>query len=180
MSVKTFLGNGVVAIGGYFGAKVAVLATTAPNVETAMSYATQFNEPYSIVGLIVPNWIGAVLYVLFLVIGSIFGSNQQTPVDGKFKRAWLKPIYSLVFGSSMTLFVMPLIYPNITIWGLIFPALFFASIGAVAIYFVIAFFTSEKLWTLIEVWAHGGAGELLAEITRRSKNALKAIFGGSK
>lgn len=167
MSLKTVLGNVAVATAG--------VAQSA-----AIGYATQFNEPYSIVGLVVPNWIGVVLYVLFLVIGSIFGSNQQTPVDGKFKRAWLKPVYSLVFGASMTLFVMPLIYPNITIWGLIFPALFFASIGAVAIYFIIAFFTSEKLWTLIDTWAHGGAGEVLAEITRRSKNALKAIFGGSK
>lgn len=167
MSFKTVLGNAAVATAG--------VAQSA-----AIGYATQFNEPYSVVGLIVPNWIGAMLYILFLVIGSIFGANQQTPVDGKFKKAWLKPIYSLVFGVSMTLFVMPLIYPNITIWGLILPALFFASIGAVAIYFIIAFFTSEKLWTLIDTWAHGGAGAVLAEITRRGKNAFNAIFGGGK
>lgn len=180
MSIKTTLGNGVVAIGGYFGAKTAVLASAAPKADVAMSYAAQFNDPYSIVGFVVPNWLGVALYVIFWLAGAVFGGNQKTPVDGKFKRPWLKPIYSMIFGVAMTLFVMPLIYPNITIWGLILPVLFFTSIGAVAIYMVIAFFTSEKLWSLITLWAHGGAGEVLAEITRRGKNALKAIFGGGQ
>lgn len=180
MSIKAALGNSVVAVGGYIGAKYAVLVSTAPRTDAAISYAAQFNEPYSIVGLVVPNWIGVVLYIVFWLAGAVFGANQPTPVDGKFKRAWLKPIYSMIFGVAMTLFVMPAIYPQITIWGLILPVLFFTSIGAVAIYMVIAFFTSQKLWSLITLWAHEGAGEALAEVTRRGKNALKAIFGGGQ
>lgn len=180
MSIKAYLGNGVVAVGGYVGAKTAVLAAAAPSQAAAVGYAAQFHEPYSLVGLIVPNWLGAALYAAFLVLGAIFGANQETPVDKKFTRPYLKPVYSLVFGAAMTLFVMPLFYPDITIWGLIFPALFFSAIGAVVIYFVIAFFTSERLWLLVTEWGHGSIGEILADIGGRIKAALKAFTGGGK
>lgn len=180
MDYKATLGNSLVAVGGFMGAQASVLAHAAPQVSAppVLGYAAQFHEPYSIVGLVVPNWIGVALYVLFLVIGAIFGANQQTAVDGKFTRVFLKPIYSLVFGVAMTLFVMPKVYPDITIWGLIFPALFFAAIGAVVIYFVIAFFTSEKLWSTITDWANASTTEILADIGKRIKNAIKAILGG--
>lgn len=175
MSIKSTLGNASVALGGAIGAKAAVLSSAPP-----VGYAAQFHEPYSIVGLLVPNWLGTALYVAFLVLGAIFGANQKTAVDGKFTRAWLKPVYSLVFGAGMTLFVMPLFYPNITVWGLILPALFFASIGAVAIYFVIAFFTSERLWFMITDWGYSSVAEYLKGLPARVNAALKAFFGGGK
>lgn len=180
MTLRSTLGNSAVAIGGAIGAKAAVL-TNAPHVSAApFGYAAQFHEPYSIVGLMVPNWLGVALYVAFLAMGAVFGANQKTAIDDKFTRPWLKPIYSLVFGVAMTLFVMPIFYPAVTIWGLIFPALFFAAIGAVVIYMVIAFFTSEKLWATVTEWGHGGVGEILAEVGARARDALKAIFGGGR
>ena len=181
MTIKSTLGNSAVAMGGAIGAKAAVL-TNSPHVAAAapIGYAAQFHEPYSIVGLMVPNWLGLALYVAFLVLGTIFGANQKTAVDDKFTRPWLKPIYSLVFGVAMTLFVMPMFYPDVTIWGLIFPALFFAAIGAVSIYMVIAFFTSEKLWATFTEIGHGSAADIFTEVVKRGKNALLAIFGGGK
>lgn len=180
MSIKTTLGNTLVALGGYVGSKTAVLANSAPEADVAVSYAAQFHTPYSIVGFIVPNWLGVALYCTFLLVGIVFGANQKTAVDGKFNKPWLKPIYSLVFGVAITLFVIPKFYPDITIWGLIIPALFFASIGAVVIYFVIAFFTSARLWGVLTEWGHGNTIELLAEVSRRMKDALKALLGGGK
>lgn len=179
MTIKATLGNVAVALGGAVGTKAAVL-TNSPHVAAAtpIGYAAQFHEPYSIVGLMVPNWLGLALYVAFLVLGTIFGSNQKTAVDDKFTRPWLKPIYSLVFGAAMTLFVMPIFYPAITIWGLIFPALFFAAIGAVAIYMIIAFFTSEKLWDIFTNWGYVSITEYLTGLPARIKAAAQAFLGG--
>lgn len=174
MSIKATLGNGLIAVGGYAGAKTAVLATA------TIEYSAQFNEPYSLVGFVVPNWFGLVFYILFLVFGTIASINQPTPVDDKFKHTFLKPLYSFFFGVMVTLFVLPIFYPDITIWALIMPAGFFAAIGSVVIYYVIAFFTSNRLWLMISEWGYKSIGEYLKGLPDRLRAAAKAFFGGDK
>ena len=139
----------------------------------------QLADPYLLVGFTVPNWLGLVFFVIALICGTIAGMNQPTPVDAKFKRAYLKPFYSLGFGVLVTLFFVPHFYPDITIWSLIVPAAFCAAIGSVVIYYVIAFFTSEKLWAVINTEAHSSAPELLKIAFDWSKGVLRAIFGRS-
>lgn len=179
MTFKTLIGNSMIFAGSYIGTKTAVLAATATEV-TTVEYMTQFNASYTLVGFVVPNWWSIVFYILFLIFGTIVGANQVTPVDDKFKYAFLKPFYSLAFGVLVTLFVLPQIYPDITLWALIVPAGFFSAIGAVIIYFVIAFFTSKKLWMMLSDWGYTYIAEYLTGLPSRIKAAIKAFAGGDK
>ena len=179
MTVKNMIGNAMIFAGTYVGTKTAVLTSTATEVTTT-EYMTQFNTMYSLVGFVVPNWWGIVFYVLFLVFGAIASANQATPVDDKFKYAFLKPFYSLAFGVLVTLFVLPIFYPEVTIWALIVPAGFFAAVGAVIIYYVIAFFTSNKLWQMLSDWGYKSIAEYLTGLPSRIKAALKAFAEDDK
>lgn len=188
MTIRATIGNAVIATGGYVATKAAALSTTNTLTDSAAStdiaaptgvYLLQLSDPYVLVGFTVPNWLGIVFFVLALICGTVAGMNQETAVDAKFKRAYLKPFYSLAFGILITLFVVPAFYPNITIWSLIVPAAFSSAIGSVVIYFVIAFFTSERLWSVINTEAHGSAPELIKMFFDWGKGVLKAIVGRS-
>lgn len=186
MTIRAAIGNGIIATGGYVATKAAAISSadiTPPSaaevVPTSNVYLLQLADPYLLVGFTVPNWLGVVFFVIALICGTIAGMNQETPVDAKFKRAYLKPFYSLAFGILVTLFVVPHFYPDITIWSLIVPAAFCAAIGSVVIYYVIAFFTSEKLWAVINTEAHSSAPELLKIAFDWGKGVLRAIFGRS-
>lgn len=186
MTIRAFVGNGVIATMGYLATQAAALSTsnitppTTVNVaQPANIYLFQLSDPYLLVGFTVPNWLGIVFFVIALICGTIAGMNQETPVDAKFKRAYLKPFYSLGFGILGTLFIVPSFYPDVTIWSLIMPAAFFAAIGSVVIYYVIAFFTSERLWVLISTEAHNTAPELLKGVFEWGMNVFKALIGRS-
>ena len=186
MTIRAIFGNAMIATGGYVATKAAALSaaditppSTTEVVPQSSVYLLQLADPYLLVGFTVPNWLGIVFFVLALICGTVAGMNQDTPVDTKFKRAYLKPFYCLGFGILITLFVVPIFYPDITIWGLIVPAAFCASIGSVVIYFVIAFFTSERLWAVINTEAHSSAPELIKGIFDWGKGILKAVIGRS-
>lgn len=178
MTIKTTLGNGLVAIGGYAGTKTIGL------VLAATDYTSQLSTPYSLAGFIVPQWFGIAFYIAFLVFGTAVGVNQPTPFDEKMKYAILRPFYSLAFGVLGSVFIMPLFYPDITIWGMIIPAAFFAAIGVAVIYSVVAFFTSSRLWLIISEWGYKSVGEYLKGLPERisaaASAAAKAFFGGDK
>lgn len=184
MTIRAFVGNGVIALMGYMTTGAAALSTskitpptTVDVVRPASIYLLQLSEPYLLVGFTVPNWLGIVFFVIALICGTIAGMNQETPVDAKFKRSYLKPFYSLGFGVLGTLFIIPSFYPDVTIWSLIMPAAFFAAIGSVVIYYVIAFFTSERLWVLISTEAHNSAPELLKSVFSWGVGVIKALVG---
>lgn len=186
MTIRATIGNAMIATGGYVATKAAALSTidasspaAANVVPTTNGYLLQLADPYLLVGFTVPNWLGIVFFVIALICGTVAGMNQETPVDDKFKRAYLKPFYCLGFGILITLFVVPVFYPDITIWSLIVPAAFCASIGSVVIYFVIAFFTSERLWAVINTEAHSSAPEIIKGIFDWGKGILKAVIGRS-
>ena len=184
MTIRAILGNAMIATGGYVATKTAALSaadvTTPAVTEVAAKtdvYLLQLADPYLLVGFTVPNWLGIVFFVVALVFGTIAGVNQKTPIDDKFKRTYLKPFYSLGFGILMTLFVVPAFYPDITIWSLIVPAAFCAAIGSVVIYYVIAFFISEKLWAVINTEAHSSAPEIIKGVFNYFKGILMAAIG---
>lgn len=184
MTIRAMFGNGIIATVGYVATKTAALSTvdTAPPpaievVQPANVYLFQLADPYLLVGFTVPNWLGIVFFVIALIFGTIAGMNQETPIDGKFKRAYLKPFYSLSFGILVTLFVVPAFYPDVTIWSLIVPAGFFAAIGSVVIYYVIAFFTGEKLWALINTEAHSSSPDMIKAVFGYFKGILMAFIG---
>lgn len=186
MTIRAMFGNAMIATGGYVATKAAALSaaditppSTTEVVPESSAYLLQLADPYLLVGFTVPNWLGIVFFVIALIGGTIVGWNQETPVDDKFKRSYLKPFYSLGFGILITLFVVPVFYPDITIWSLIVPAAFCASIGSVVIYFVIAFFTSERLWAVINTEAHSSAPELIKMAFDWGKGVLKAVIGRS-
>lgn len=186
MSIRATIGNGLIATGGYVATKAAAISSaeiTPPSaaevVPVSNVYLLQLADPYLLVGFTVPNWLGIVFFVIALICGTIAGMNQETPVDAKFKRAYLKPFYSLGFGILVTLFVVPNFYPDITIWSLIVPAAFCSAIGSVVIYFVIAFFTSDRLWSVIDTEAHNSAPELIKIVFNYCKGVLKAVLGRS-
>lgn len=184
MTIRAILGNAMIATGGYVATKTAALSAadiTTPATSEVLPktsvYLFQLADPYLLVGFTVPNWLGIVFFVIALVFGTIAGVNQKTPVDDKFKRAYLKPFYSLGFGILITLFVVPAFYPDITIWSLIVPAAFCAAIGSVVIYYVIAFFISEKLWAVINTEAHSSAPEMIRAVFGYFKGILMAAIG---
>lgn len=186
MTIRAAIGNGIIATGGYVATKAAALSAsniTPPSavevVPTTNVYLLQLADPYLLVGFTVPNWLGVVFFIIALICGTIAGMNQETPVDTKFKRTYLKPFYSLGFGILITLFVVPAFYPDITIWSLIVPAAFCAAIGSVVIYYVVAFFTSERLWAVINTEAHSSAPELIKIVFEWFKGVLKALIGRS-
>ena len=186
MTIRAAIGNTAIAAGGYVATKAAALSAadiTPPSatevVPVSNVYLFQLADPYLLVGFTVPNWLGIVFFVLALICGTVAGMNQPTPVDKHFKRTYLKPFYSLAFGILVTLFVVPIAYPDITIWGLIVPAAFSASIGAVVIYYVIAFFTSERLWAILDKEAHSSAPELVKMVFDYLKGLLRAFLGRS-
>lgn len=186
MTIRASIGNAMIATGGYVATRAAALSTaditTPATTEVLPStnvYLLQLADPYLLVGFTVPNWLGIVFFIIALVFGTIAGMNQKTPVDAKFNRVYLKPFYSLAFGILITLFVVPAFYPDITIWGLIVPAAFSAAIGSVVIYYVIAFFTSERLWAVINTEAHSSAPELIKIVFDWGKGILKAVIGRS-
>ena len=184
MTIRAILGNAMIATGGYVATKAAALSAadiTPPSVvEVAPPtsvYLFQLADPYLLVGFTVPNWLGIVFFVIALVFGTIAGMNQPTPIDDKFKRVYLKPFYSLAFGILITLFIVPRFYPDITIWSLIVPAGFCAAIGSVVIYYVIAFFTGEKLWAIINTEAHSSAPDMIKAVFGYFKGILMAFIG---
>lgn len=184
MTIRAAFGNGIIAMGGYVATKAAALSAsdiTTPSVVEVVPknnvYLFQMADPYLLVGFTVPNWLGVVFFVIALIFGTIAGMNQETPIDSKFKRIYLKPFYSLSFGILVTLFVVPTFYPDITIWSLIVPAAFFAAIGSVVIYYVIAFFISEKLWAVINTEAHSSAPEMIKAVFNYFKGILMAAIG---
>lgn len=187
MTIRASIGNGIIATVGYVATKAAALSsvnTLADGAESATEvaaptgvYLLQLSDPYVLVGFTVPNWLGLVFFVIALICGTIAGMNQETPVDAKFKRAYLKPFYSLGFGILVTLFVVPHFYPDITIWSLIVPAAFFTAIGSVVIYYVIAFFISERLWAVINTEAHSSAPEMIKAVFGYFKGILMAVIG---
>lgn len=186
MTIRASIGNGIIATVGYVATKAAALSsvntladgTSATEVAAPTGvYLLQLSDPYVLVGFTVPNWLGLVFFVIALICGTIAGMNQETPVDAKFKRAYLKPFYSLGFGILVTLFVVPHFYPDITIWSLIVPAAFFTAIGSVVIYYVIAFFISEKLWAVINTEAHSSAPEMIKAVFGYFKGILMAVIG---
>lgn len=183
MTIRASLGNAVIATGGYFATKAAALSSVTTGSSTvepapkASVYLLQLSDPYILVGFTVPNWLGVVFFVIALICGTIAGMNQETPVDEKFKRTYLKPFYSLGFGILVTLFVVPAFYPDITIWSLIVPAAFSSAIGSVVIYFVIAFFTSARLWAVINTEAHNSAPEVAKAVLNYLKGILMAFLG---
>lgn len=187
MTIRASIGNGIIATVGYVATKAAALSsvnTLADGTQSATEvaaptgvYLLQLSDPYVLVGFTVPNWLGIVFFVLALICGTIAGMNQETPVDAKFKRAYLKPFYSLGFGILVTLFVVPHFYPDITIWSLIVPAAFFTAIGSVVIYYVIAFFISERLWAVINTEAHSSAPEMIKAVFGYFKGILMAVIG---
>lgn len=184
MTIRATIGNAIIATGGYAATKSAALSSadiTPPSVVEVVPasnvYLFQLADPYLLVGFTVPNWLGIVFFVIALIFGTIAGMNQETPIDSKFKRAYLKPFYSLSFGILVTLFVVPAFYPDITIWSLIVPAGFFAAIGSVVIYYVIAFFTGEKLWALINTEAHSSAPDMIKAVFNYFKGILMAFIG---
>lgn len=184
MTIRAAFGNGIIAVGGYVATKAAALSAadiTTPSVVEVVPknnvYLFQLADPYLLVGFTVPNWLGVVFFVIALIFGTIMGMNQPTPIDDKFKRAYLKPFYSLSFGILITLFIVPIFYPDITIWSLIVPAGFCAAIGSVVIYYVIAFFTGEKLWALINTEAHSSAPEMIKAVFGYFKGILMAAIG---
>lgn len=184
MTIRAAIGNGIIATGGYVATKAAALSaanvTTPSTVEVLPAtklYLFQLADPYLLVGFTVPNWLGIVFFVLALICGTIAGMNQETPVDAKFKRTYLKPFYSLAFGILVTLFVVPRFYPDITIWSLIVPAAFCSAIGSVVIYFVIAFFTSDRLWALINTEAYNSAPDMIKAVFSYFKGILMAFIG---
>lgn len=184
MTIRAIIGNGIIATGGYVATKAAALSAadiTTPSTMEVLPptkvYLFQLADPYLLVGFTVPNWLGIVFFVIALIFGTIAGMNQPTPIDDKFKRVYLKPFYSLSFGILITLFVVPHFYPDITIWSLIVPAGFFAAIGSVVIYYVISFFTSEKLWAVINTEAHSSAPEMVKAVFNYFKGILLAFIG---
>lgn len=184
MTIRSIFSNAFIATVGYVGTKSVALSSadiTTPAVQEVVPksniYLLQLADPYLLVGFTVPNWLGVVFFVLALVCGTIAGMNQETPVDAKFKRTYLKPFYSLGFGILMTLFVVPIFYPDISIWSLIVPAAFFAAIGSVVIYYVIAFFISERLWAVINTEAHSSLPEIIKAIFSYFKGILMAAIG---
>lgn len=184
MSIRAAIGNAIIATGGYAVTKSTALslADITPRsvvevVPKSNTYLFQLADPYILVGFTVPNWLGIVFFIIALVCGTVAGMNQPTPVDDKFKRAYLKPFYSLGFGILVTLFVVPHFYPDITIWSLIVPAAFFTAIGSVVIYYVIAFFISERLWSVINTEAHQSAPEIIKAIFNYFKGILMAAIG---
>ena len=176
MPMKAIVGNAIIATGGYISTKSVALAATSGAVPT---YYIQLADPYMLVGFTVPNWLGVVFFIISLLFGTIASINQPTPVDIQFKHQFLKPFYSLGFGILMSLFVVPQFYPAITVWTLILPAFFFAAIGSVVIFYIIAFFKSEKLWSVITLEAHKSAPELIAIFFDWGKGVLKALVGRS-
>lgn len=184
MTIRSIIGNGIIATGGYVATKAAALSAadiTTPSTMEVLPptkvYLFQLADPYLLVGFTVPNWLGIVFFIIALIFGTIAGMNQPTPVDDKFKRVYLKPFYSLSFGILITLFVVPAFYPDITIWSLIVPAGFFAAIGSVVIYYVISFFTSDKLWAVINTEAHSSAPEMIKAVFNYFKGILLAFIG---
>lgn len=184
MTIRATIGNTTIAAVGYVATKAAALSSadiTPPSVvevvPTTSVYMPQLADTYLLVGFTVPNWLGIVFFIIALAGGTIVGMNQETPVDAKFKRIYLKPFYSLGFGILITLFVVPRFYPDVTIWSLIVPAAFFAAIGSVVIYYVIAFFISEKLWAVINTEAHSSAPEMIKAVFSYLKGILMAFIG---
>lgn len=184
MTIRAIFGNAMIATGGYVATKAAALSaaditppSTTEVVPQSSVYLLQLTDPYLLVGFTVPHWLGIVFFVIALVGGTVVGWNQETPVDAKFKRAYLKPFYSLGFGILITLFVVPRFYPDVTIWSLIVPAAFFSAIGSVVIYYVIAFFISERLWAVINTEAHSSAPEMIKAIFNYFKGILMAFIG---
>lgn len=184
MTIRSIIGNSIIATGGYVATKAAALSAadiTTPSTMEVLPptkvYLFQLADPYLLVGFTVPNWLGIVFFIIALIFGTIAGMNQPTPVDDKFKRVYLKPFYSLSFGILITLFVVPAFYPDITIWSLIVPAGFFAAIGSVVIYYVISFFTSDKLWAVINTEAHSSAPEMIKAVFNYFKGILLAFVG---
>lgn len=184
MTIRAVVGNAMIATGGYVATKAAALSAaeiTPPSVvdvvPTTSVYMPQLVDTYLLVGFTVPNWLGIVFFIIALAGGTVVGMNQETPVDAKFKRAYLKPFYSLGFGILVTLFVVPHFYPDVTIWSLIVPAAFFTAIGSVVIYYVIAFFISERLWAVINTEAHSSAPEMIKAVLGYFKGILMACIG---
>lgn len=174
MELKEMAGNAVIALGSFTGAKSVILSVA--SAPTA-AYHLELTAPYLLVGFNVPNWLSILFFIISLIFGTAASINQPTPVDIQFKHPFLQPFYSLSFGVLMSLFIVPIFYPEITLWSLIVPAGFFAAVGSVVIFYIIAFFKSEKLWAIVTLEAHKSAPEIISMLFNWGKGILKALVG---
>lgn len=122
-------------------------------VAQSAAYASTIYEPKIWLGLSIPHWVGWLMFILALLFGSALSVHQKTAVDEYITHPKLKPFYSLGFGFFVTVFGIPLKYPQLTIFELILPAVGLAAIGSQVIYYLIAFFTSPELWAALKIRA---------------------------
>lgn len=129
--------------GGYIA--TAVTAST-----VAVQKVAHATHPVVWIGLELPNYVGFIVLLAALLFGSLISFHQKTAVDQFINYPKLKPFYSFGFGFFVTLFGIPLKYPNLTAWDLVVPGLFLSAIGSQVIYYVIAFTSSRELWDMIK------------------------------
>lgn len=122
-------------------------------VAQSTAYAGSIYESKLWLGLSLPHWVGWLMFILALLFGSVLSVHQKTAVDDYIAHPKLKPFYSLGFGFFVTVFGIPLKYPQLTIFELILPAVGLAAIGSQVIYYLIAFFTSPELWAALKIRA---------------------------
>lgn len=130
----------------------AYIASGAVAAQSA-AYASTIYEPKIWLGLSIPHWVGWLMFILALLFGSALSVHQKTAVDEYIAHPKLKPFYSLGFGFFVTVFGIPIKYPQLTIFELILPAIGLAAIGSQVIYYLIAFFTSPELWAALKLRA---------------------------
>lgn len=122
-------------------------------VAQSAAYASTIYEPKVWLGLALPHWVGWLMFALALLFGSALSVHQKTAVDEYITHPKLKPFYSLGFGFFVTVFGIPLKYPQLTVFELILPAIGLSAIGSQVIYYLIAFFTSPELWSALKLRA---------------------------
>lgn len=129
--------------GGY----IATAITASTVAVQKVAYATQ---PVVWVGLELPNYVGFIVLMCAMLFGSLISFHQKTAVDQYINHPKLKPFYSFGFGFFVTLFGIPLKFPNLTAWELVVPGLFLSAVGSQIIYYVIAFTSSKELWDMLK------------------------------
>lgn len=126
------------------------IATALTASTVAVQKVSQATSPVVWLGLELPNYVGFVVLLAALLFGSLISFHQKTAVDQFINYPKLKPFYSFGFGFFVTLFGIPLKYPNLTAWELVVPGLFLSAIGSQVIYYVIAFTSSQELWAMLK------------------------------
>lgn len=129
--------------GGYM-----TVALTASSVAIEKTVAS--TTPVVWMGFNLPQYVGFIFLIAALIFGSLISYHQKTAVDKYISHPRLKPFYSFGFGFFVTLFGVPLKYPDLSAWELVIPALFLSATGSQVIYYVIAFTSSPELWKEIK------------------------------